>query len=109
LKLVSASKEPPTVFDMAPVWFRLCCALVDNQKDDAVQTLRDMNRVSNTGVNMSPQDLNIGALASLQVISLWKTVFRQHHLFVAGYWRRHEELGIQVDFSYGFTYRLTCS
>ena len=70
LKLVSASKEPPTVFDMAPVWFRLCCALVDNQKDDAVQTLRDMNRVSNTGVNMSPQDLNIGALASLQVISL---------------------------------------
>jgi hypothetical protein len=69
LKLVSAPKEPPTVFDMAPVWFRLCCALVDNPRDDAVQSLRDMNRVSNVGINMSPNDLNIGALASLQVTS----------------------------------------
>ena len=67
LKLVSASKEPPTVFDMAPVWFRLCCALVDNHRDDAVQTLRDMNRISNAGISISSNDLNIGALAGLQV------------------------------------------
>jgi hypothetical protein len=69
-KQVSAPKEPPTVFDMAPVWFRLCCALVDNPKEDAVQTLRDMNRVSNIGINMTPSDLNIGALASLQVTNI---------------------------------------
>ena len=67
LKLVSASKEPPTVFDMAPVWFRLCCALLDSQRDDSVQTLRDMNRISNAGISISCNDLNIGALASLQV------------------------------------------
>ena len=67
LKLVSASKDPPTVFDMAPVWFRLCCALVDSQRDDSAQTLRDMNRISNAGISISSSDLNIGALASLQV------------------------------------------
>ncbi len=75
LKLVSAPKEPTTVFDMCPVWFRLCCALVDNPKEDAAQTLRDMNRVTNVnnvGVNLSCNDLNIGALASLQVSTVLK-------------------------------------
>jgi hypothetical protein len=78
LKLVSASKEPNTVFDMAPVWFRLCCALVDNPKDEAVQTLRDMNRVSNSGINLSSNDLNIGALASLQVPAVFFFILCAH-------------------------------
>ena len=67
--MVAATKEPQTVFDMCPVWFRLCCALVDNEREDSVQTIRDMNRVSNVGINLQCNDLNIGALASLQVLA----------------------------------------
>ncbi len=99
LRLVPASKEPTTVFDMCPVWFRLCCALVDNDREDAVQSIRDMNRVSNIGINLSCQDLNIGALAGLQVIPIAHvksyTYLKQESL-VAGYRCGFEVLVIQV-------------
>ncbi len=57
------------MFDMCPVWFRLCCALVDNQREDSVQTIREMSRVSHVGIGLGCNDLNIGALASLQVLA----------------------------------------
>ena len=56
----------------------------DNPKEDAVQTLRDMNRVSNVGINMSPNDLNIGALASLQVTCHIKILFFYFRYFLQG-------------------------